>query len=289
MTAIVTIENANLGDVVRISKNASRVASLKAGLREGDEATVETLLYAALMESANDAAAALAEAVADSEGQFVHLMNMKAIAIGVRDTQFINSHGLPGPGQYTTAFDLAMIMRHALRYPKLREIIKTRVTDVSTEKRDSLLLKNTNKLLWSDEDLIGGKTGYTRKARHCFVGAAERNSETVVVALLGTPTRDTLWKETDKLIDRGFLVLADKEEPSIYFTKADYESLNVKKASYKKSEKLKVKSKKLKKDSKNNKTKVAKKKKGKTRTVVKGNSKKAGDRVAGEGSVGNKG
>jgi len=110
MTAIVAIEKADLNDVVPISKNASRVRSLKAGFRKGDEVTVEKLLYAALIKSANDAAVALAEAVAGSEENFVYLMNQKAIAIGAKDTQFINSTGLPGPHQYTTALDLSTIM-----------------------------------------------------------------------------------------------------------------------------------------------------------------------------------
>jgi D-alanyl-D-alanine carboxypeptidase len=273
MTAIISIEEKNLSDVVKISKNASFVSPLKAGFKEGDEVTVETLLYAALLKSANDAAVALAEAVAGSEESFVHLMNKKAEAIGLRDTKFINPHGLPGPDQYTTAFDLSIMMRYALRYPKLKEIIGTRVAEISAEKGHDLFLKNTNRLLWSDEDLIGGKTGYTRAARHCFVCAAEREKNMVIITLLGSPSRVNLWKETETLIDKGFNILANKEEPVVYFTKADYDALSVKKATYKKSSKLKAKSSKSK-----AKTKLARKKvkpkaiakqKGKTKTLAK--------------------
>ncbi|MDI6890491.1 MAG: D-alanyl-D-alanine carboxypeptidase family protein [Thermodesulfovibrionales bacterium] len=284
MAAIVAIEKADLSDVIRVSKNASRASPLKAGFEEGDEVTVETLLYAALLESANDAAVALAEAVAGSEKRFVHLMNRKAIAIGLKDTKFINSSGLPGPGQYITAFDLSKIMRYALRYPKLKEIIGTRVAGVSTEKGNDLFLKNTNRLLWSDEDLIGGKTGYTRRARHCFVCAAEREKEIAIVALLGSPSREDLWKETEELIGKGFQIMANKEEPVIYFTKSDYDSFNLKRASYKKSLKFKVKSSKLK-----EKTKFAKKK-GKVKTVAKIKNKKGKNyRVVKKGGDGNKG
>jgi len=234
MTAIIAIEELNPTDVVSISKHASVVSASKAGFKEGDKVTVETLLYAALMKSANDAAVVLAEAVAGSEEKFVYLMNRKAEAIGLKDTKFINPHGLPGPGQYTTAFDLSLMMRYALRYPKLKEIIGTRVAEVSTMRGNDLFLKNTNKLLWSDEDLIGGKTGYTRQARHCFVCAADREKTTIIVALLGSPSRITLWKETESLIDKGFNITANREEPVVYFTKADYDVFDMKKAVYKK-------------------------------------------------------
>jgi D-alanyl-D-alanine carboxypeptidase (penicillin-binding protein 5/6) len=284
MTAILVMENADLSKIVRISRNVTRVSPSKAGFKESDEVTIETLLYAALIESANDAAVALAEAVAGSEEQFVYLMNTKADALGLSDTKFINPHGLPGSGQYTTAYDLARIMRYALRYPKLKEIIGTRVAGLSTEGGNELFLKNTNKLLWSEEDLIGGKTGYTRKARHCFVCAAEREGETVIVALLGSPSRDSLWKETEELIGKGFQIKANKEEAVINFTRADYDFLNVKKASHKKSEKSKVKSKELKRK------KTYSKKKGKSKTFAKGKNKKAKNfNVVNKNENGNKG
>ncbi|MBI5188519.1 MAG: D-alanyl-D-alanine carboxypeptidase [Nitrospirae bacterium] len=280
MTAIVAIEKADLNDVITISKRAVSVAPTKAGFKAGEKVTIEALLYAALLRSANDAATALAEAVAGSEAKFVQLMNRKAIAIGAKDTKFINPHGLPGPGQYITAHDLSKIMRHALKYPRLKEIIGTRVAEVSTERGKALFLENTNRLLWVDEDLVGGKTGYTRKAGHCFACAGEREKNTVVVALLGSPSRENLWKEAELLIDKGFQIMANKEEPVIYFTKADYDALNVKKASYKKSSKFKVQSSKTK-------TEFAKKK-GKIKTIANGKIGKD-YRVAKKGEDGNKG
>jgi len=274
MTSIIAIEELNPANVVKISKHTCQVAPLKAGFKEGDEITVETLLYAALMKSANDAAVALAEAVAGSEENFVYLMNRKAEAIGLKDTKFINPHGLPGPDQHTTAFDLSVMLRYALRYPKLKEIIGTRETEVSTVKGNDLFLKNTNRLLWSDEGLIGGKTGYTRQARHCFVCAAEREKDTVIVAILGSPSRATLWKESENLIDKGFNILANREEPAINFTKADYEVNNVQKVAYKKSTKYHGKTSKAKKENlatgKRGKTVSSANKKGKMRKTAKG-------------------
>ncbi len=235
MTAIVALDMANLSDVIEISKNAAGVSPTKAGFKPGDRVTVEALLYAALLRSANDAAIALAEAVAGSEERFVYLMNEKAASIGAIDTNFINPHGLPGDGQYTTVFDLSKIMRYALGYPKLKEIIGTRVREVSTEKGRAFFLKNTNELIWTDGDLIGGKTGYTRRARHCFVCAAERDNETLIIALLGSPSRKNLWQEAEELIQKGFQVIANNDEPVIYFVKADYESKYFKRTSYKNS------------------------------------------------------
>jgi D-alanyl-D-alanine carboxypeptidase (penicillin-binding protein 5/6) len=221
MTAIVAIENADLKDVATISRKASLVSPHKAGFKPGDKVTVEELLYAALIGSANDAAVALAEDVAGSEAGFVELMNKKAAAIGAMNTRFINPNGLPGPGQYTTASDLSKIMNYALRYPKLREIIGMRVAEISTRTGKSIFLKNTNRLLWSDEELVGGKTGYTRKAKHCFVCAAERDKDAVIVAILGSPSRDELWKESETLIGKGFEVIGNGGIPVISITQTD--------------------------------------------------------------------
>jgi D-alanyl-D-alanine carboxypeptidase (penicillin-binding protein 5/6) len=273
MTAMVVMDNTNFTDTITISRNASRVSPLKAGLKKGDKVTVGTLLYAALMESANDATVALAEAVAGSETKFVQMMNKKALAIGARDTKFINSNGLPGRSQYTTALDLSKIMRHALKYPKLKEIIGTRVAKVSTENGNPIFLKNTNRLLWSYENLIGGKTGYTRKARHCIVCAAGDEGNTVVVTLLGSPSREELWKEAGELIDKGFQIIANKEEPAIYLTKVK-----------EKNNKAKV----TKVSSKKRSTKTVVKKRSLTKTSAKNGKEKKYETVK-KGENGNKG
>lgn len=240
MTAIIAMESVNLSDIVTISRNASRVAPHKVGLIEGDQMTVEQLLYAALLSSANDAAVALSEAVAGSEKSFVSMMNMKAHSIGALDTRFTNSSGLPDKGQYTTAHDLAKIMNYALRYPKLKEIIGTRTAKISTDNGNSVFLRNTNMLLWSEEDVIGGKTGYTHKSKHCFVCAAERGNETLIIAILGSPSRSNLWKESGNLINKGFEVIADKGEPVIYVTKTYSGKADSGITTYKKNVKLKA-------------------------------------------------
>lgn len=230
MTALVVLDRTDLNDVVTVSRKASSAPATKLGLKKGDNITIKTLLNAALIKSANDAAVALAEAAAGSEEEFVSLMNAKASALGLNDTRYINPNGLPGTGQYITAHDLAEILRQAIRYPLLKEILGTRVAEVSTGEGKTILIKNTNKLLWSDAELVEGKTGYTVAARHCFAGAGERG--TIIVALLGSPSRSLLWKETEDLMALGTRVLNNLEEPVVYITKVDYDSAKVRKASY---------------------------------------------------------
>ncbi len=107
---------------------------------------------------------------------------------------------LPGNGQYTTALDLSKILSYALGIPKLREIIGTPEAKITTEKGKIFSIKNTDKLLWLDEKIIGGKTGYTRKAGHCFVCAAQDDTRKILVAILGSPSRKNLWMETEELV-----------------------------------------------------------------------------------------
>jgi D-alanyl-D-alanine carboxypeptidase (penicillin-binding protein 5/6) len=245
MTSIIAVENASPSERVTISRHASHVSPHKVGFKEGDQVTVKQLLYAALVDSANDAAVALSEGVAGSETNFVSLMNAKARSIGADNTRFINSNGLPGRGQYTTAYDLAKIMGYALRHQTLKKIIGTRETDITTEEGDSISLTNTNKLLWNDEDMIGGKTGYTRRAMHCFVCAAERENRTLIVAVLGSPSRNNLWRESETLINKGFDLLENNREPVIHTSGAASDLYGTIKGKNKSSSRKKAKSRRL--------------------------------------------
>jgi len=231
MTALVVLEWKRPTDLVTISERAAAAPPTKVGLHHGDTITISALLHAALIRSANDAAVALAEAVAGSEEAFVELMNRKAVTLGLYNTRFINPNGLPGPGQHTTALELAQIMREAIRYPLLKEILETRVADVSTAEGRTTTIRNTNHLLWSDQELILGKTGYTREARHCFVSAGDCGSGTLIVALLGEPDRGLLWSETANLMALGGRVINHLEEPVVYITSVDYDAAKVKRAS----------------------------------------------------------
>jgi D-alanyl-D-alanine carboxypeptidase (penicillin-binding protein 5/6) len=241
MTALVVFEHARLSDVVAVSERAAKTPPTRVGLKKGEQVTIETLLHAALIRSANDAAVALAEAVAGTEEDFVNLMNKKAVEIGADNARFINASGLPGEGQHITAYDLAKIMRVAIQSPVLKEILNKRVTEVSTQSGRRVLITNTNKLLWHDEDIVGGKTGYTRQARHCFVCVGTRENETIIVAVLGAPSRGMLWRESEDLMAFGSKVMNNQEEPEIYLTNLGYDSPLLTKASYTKKIKKKKK------------------------------------------------
>jgi serine-type D-Ala-D-Ala carboxypeptidase (penicillin-binding protein 5/6) len=231
MTALVVLDWMQPGDVVMVSKRAAAAPPTKIGLRPGDTITIEALLHAALIRSANDAAIALAEAVAGTEEDFVELMNRKAVTLGLHNTRFINPNGLPGPGQYTTALELAEIMREAARQLLLKEILGTRIAEVSTAEGRTTTIRNTNNLLWSDQELILGKTGYTRDAGHCFVGAGACGSGTLIVALMGEPMRGLLWSETGSLMTLGTRVINGLDEPVVYITSSDYDAVKIKRAS----------------------------------------------------------
>lgn len=218
VTAIVVMESINPDAVATISENAAGTPSVTPHLKAGEKYTVKDLLYLALMRSVNSAAVALAETVAGSEDAFVSMMNNRAMRMGAENALFINSSGLPGPGQHITVFDLAKIMKESLKYPMIREIINTRAKEVFSVNGRRIFVKNTNQLLWTDDDLYGGKTGYTRAAGHCFVVAAKKGSNTLIAVVLGESVRDNLWDDSVMLLSKGYDVMAQKAEPAIYYT-----------------------------------------------------------------------
>ncbi len=260
VTAMVVLDRMDPESVVTISEEAARTPSVSPHLRTGEKLKIKDLLNIALIRSVNSAAVALAESVSGSEEAFAKLMNEKALSIGAENTRYVNASGLPGDGQYITAYDLSLIMKESLRYPMIREIINTRAQQVYTEGGRKISVKNTNHLLWSDEDVVGGKTGYTRAAKHCFVCAGQKGDKVLIAAVLGESVRSELWHDASTLLARGEDVLSKKREPEIYYTSASqtpvvYASQNVKK----KQKVAKVaKSKSAKKDTKQGKAKKKK-------------------------------
>jgi D-alanyl-D-alanine carboxypeptidase (penicillin-binding protein 5/6) len=241
VTALVVLDNApDLSHVVTISRNAAKTPPTRVGFKAGDKVTVDALLHAMLIKSANDAAVALAETVSGSEEEFVKLMNNKAAELGATNTRYINANGLPGHSQHITARDLSKIMREAIRRPVLREILATRETEVATQSGKTKYIKNTDELLWSDEDILGGKTGYTRQAMHCFVCAGARHGDTIIVALLGAPSRPLLWKEAENLLGLGSKIMNNEAEPIIYLERADQDAPKIMKTSSRKKIKRKL-------------------------------------------------
>jgi len=203
VTAMVALDLLNTEDLVRISEKAGKVRTVPPRLQPDEEFSVIDLLNLALMKSINQAAVALAEAAAGSEDAFVALMNQKAQEIGARDTLFANASGLPKGKQYSTASDLALIMKAALSYPLIREILAKKICVVRTTEGREIFLENSNHLLWEGQAMIIGKTGYTGNARHCFVGAMDTGNGMVITAVLGARSRHSLWKATEMLAEIG--------------------------------------------------------------------------------------
>lgn len=212
---MVVLDHLKPEDSVTVSRNAARTPSVSPHLIPFQKLTVGDLLYLALMRSINGAAVALAEAVSGSEGNFAELMNAKADEVGAFNTKFINATGLPGYGQYITAYDLAKIMKASLSYPVIKQIINTREKVVVAGGK-SFFLKNTNRMLWEDECYIGGKTGYTRAAHHCLAFAATKGDNTLIAALLGESARDSLWITASELLYTSYEIAKGTAEPEIY-------------------------------------------------------------------------
>jgi D-alanyl-D-alanine carboxypeptidase len=219
MTAMVVLDRLSLDSVVVVSENAAETPSVTPHINKGERFTVRDLLYLALMRSVNSAAVALAEATAGFEHRFVDLMNEKAMRMGLENTRFINSSGLPGPDQYITAYDLSIIMKESLKYPTIREILNTKEKEIFSLDERRLHVKNTNNLLWRNDDILGGKTGYTRAAGHCLVCAEDKDNNLLISVVLGETVRENLWGNTSMLLAKGYEVLNQKGEPVVYLSR----------------------------------------------------------------------
>ncbi len=206
MAAIVAIERGILDDEVRIPARAAYIHGSSMHLRPGDVFTLRDLLWGLLMVSGNDAALAIAIHVGGgSEAEFIRMMNEKAFEIGAYQTRFQNPHGLTAPNHYSTAYDLALITRYALQYELFREIVGTKQRKVTGRDRHgrkrTLLLNNTNKLLYAYPGAEGVKTGTTAAAGRCLVASARRGGLRLIAVVLHAGDR---WYEARRLLDYGF-------------------------------------------------------------------------------------
>jgi D-alanyl-D-alanine carboxypeptidase (penicillin-binding protein 5/6) len=200
MTAAVALERAQLTDIVRVSPSAAGIGESTVFLRAGEELTVADLIRATLIPSANDAAQALALHVgAGSAARFVGLMNAKARALGLTDTNFENPHGLDEGGHMSSARDATTLVRYALGIPFIRDALSR--STVSLPGGRTFL--TTDDLLVSWAPLVGGKTGHTRGAGWSQAAAAERAGVTVYGTVLGSDTRGTRNEALRKLLAYG--------------------------------------------------------------------------------------
>lgn len=202
MTALVAIGSGNIDRVVTIPVEATGIEGSSVYLYPGEKLTLRQLIYALLLESANDAATAIAIEVAGSVEAFAVLMNRKATELGLSATHFMNPHGLDHEAHYTTAYDLARIAAAALAEPVFRDICSTtRKTIPLKGDEGTRVLVNHNKMLTRYEGAIGVKTGFTKKSGRCLVSAAERDGLTLVAVTLCAPDD---WDDHTTMLDFGF-------------------------------------------------------------------------------------
>lgn len=212
MTLLIAMEkieegSISLDDQVVISGHAAGMGGSQLYMEPGETKTVEQLLKAITIASANDASVALAEHIAGTEDLFVEMMNQRAKELGMNDTNFVNSNGLHDDNHYTSANDVAIMSRELLKHKKIFEWTTTWMEDIKVGKEgrfSTITMVNTNKLLRRYEGVDGLKTGYTTKAKHCISATATRGNLRLIAVIMGAPTSQTRFKEAEKLLNYGF-------------------------------------------------------------------------------------
>jgi serine-type D-Ala-D-Ala carboxypeptidase (penicillin-binding protein 5/6) len=212
MTAIVAARYGNLDQEVLIDES-DIVGEASMGLWAGETVTLRDLLYGLLLPSGNDAAHAIARTIGWKEGvtdptqavgNFVALMNQTAREYQLRDTHFMNPHGLDEWGHYSTPFDLAIMLRAALNYQVIRDTMQTLSVNAGGHE-----LWNGNRLYGMRDDVIGGKTGYTEAANFCLAAAAIRDGRFVIAVVTRDSGENWFW-DVSQLLDWG-LIAADRK------------------------------------------------------------------------------
>jgi serine-type D-Ala-D-Ala carboxypeptidase (penicillin-binding protein 5/6) len=201
MTVLVALHHLQPDQMVTVSAQAARVGEERIPLRAGERITVEDLIEGALIQSANDAADALASAAADGNvARFVGWMNDQARRLGLRDTHFARPDGLDAPGHVSSAHDVGVLAQVAMHSPLVRRVVRERTATILD---GTIALHTWNDLLGVFPGLIGVKTGHTDAAGWCEVAAARRPGYTIYAVILGSPTRAQRNADLDRLLAWG--------------------------------------------------------------------------------------
>lgn len=195
----------SLDDKVVISERASKMGGTQLYLEPGEIKTVEELMKGVAIRSANDASLALGEFIAGTEELFIQQMNNRAKELGMENTTFINTNGLPAEGHLTTAYDIALMSRELLNHKDVHKWLTTWMDTVIVGKRESpQSLVNTNRLINTYQGANGIKTGYTSEAMHCLSASATRGNTTFIAVVMAAPSSQIRFSEAAKLLDYGF-------------------------------------------------------------------------------------
>ncbi len=208
MTCILALESLPLDKVVTASKRAEATNESQLGLKAGQKFTVEQMLYALMVKSANDAGVVLAEASAGTVEAFVDKMNAKAAELGLKNTQFTNPHGLDTPGYtagYSSARDLATMAEYAMKNAEFRKLVGTvnwSITMPGETKEQTF--RNHNELLGAVSWVTGVKTGFTSRAGFCLVASGTSNGASLIGVVLGEKSQPPCWADSKALLQFGF-------------------------------------------------------------------------------------
>ena len=210
MTMLLAVEaldsgKIKLNDQVQISERASEMGGSQIFLEPGETQKVDDLLKGIAVASANDACVAMAEFIGGSEEEFVNMMNKKAKELGMKDTHFSNTNGLPIDNHYTSAHDIALMSKELLKHDKITKYLTTWMDKIVVGKKQVPIgLANTNKMIKHYQGATGVKTGFTQEAKYCLSASAKRGDTHLVAATLGAPTTQERFKDATSLLNYGF-------------------------------------------------------------------------------------
>ena len=199
VTALCVLEAGDIDKTVVIDGSDGNCEPTKLGLQAGETYSRRELLKVLMVKSANDVGRALARDVGGDQDSFANLMNRKAASLGMRNSHFCNPHGLPNPGQFSTARDMAIAARAAYRSPLLRSYFATKGFTFQFSNGKTRFVENTNKVLKTLPYCNGMKTGTTDAAGRCLVSSGSLNGRSVIVVVLKSNTPN-IWKDSEKLL-----------------------------------------------------------------------------------------
>lgn len=224
VTAILAIEERDWNEVVTVSAHAQNTEGSSMELRAGDQVSLKDLLYGIMLHSGNDGAAAIAEHLSGDEEAFSRKMTAFARSVGAKNTQFKNASGLPDDDHYTTALDMALIAKYAMKNEKFKELVghKSYGWDARFWRKELMehekveaeksgipwegkpIVVNHNQFLGMYEGATGVKNGFTHEARYTLVGAAKKNGYELIAVVLKSEDAGTAYSDMEKLLDEGF-------------------------------------------------------------------------------------